>query len=201
MLARCSMTVVTMWLPFSLYISATPLRARLLAPVPPEVKTCSFGSRAPISVAILARGASTAPSASHPNGWLRLAGCPNFSVKYGSIASTTRGSHGVVDCASMKIGNFSPIVLSSTLFVSSPRTAGPQPRDVLRLALPVRKLASDGGAPAPPRAPTPTTLSPAVPAPRHPSRRPASCPPPPACPPPGPCGPLLAVCTLPPPDT
>src|SRR3989442_1598994 len=139
MLARCSMTVVTMWLPFSLYISATPLRARLIASVPPEVKTSSFGSRAPISVAILARAASTAPSASHPNGWLRLAGCPNFSVKYGSIASTTRGSHGVVDCASMKIGNFSPIVLSSTLFVSSPRTAGPQPRDVLRLALPVRQ--------------------------------------------------------------
>src|SRR6266446_2932238 len=109
MLARCSMTVVTMWFPFSLYISATPLRARLIASVPPEVKTSSFGSRAPISVAILARAASTAPSASHPNGWLRLAGCPNFSVKYGSIASTTRGSHGVVDCASMKIGNFSAI--------------------------------------------------------------------------------------------
>src|SRR5881396_2675852 len=159
MLARCSMTVVTMWLPFSLYISATPLRARLIASVPPEVKTSSFGSRAPISVAILARAASTAPSASHPNGWLRLAGCPNFSVKYGSIASTTRGSHGVVDCASMKIGNFSPIVLyplhklasdgggpspatssgSHYLFVSSPRTAGPQPRDVLRLALPDRQ--------------------------------------------------------------
>src|ERR1700716_1844284 len=109
MLARCSMTVVTMWLPFSLYISAAPLRARLIDSVPPEVKTSSFGSRAPISVAILPRAASTAPSASHPNGWLRLAGCPNFSVKYGSIASTTRGSHGVVDCASMKIGNFSPI--------------------------------------------------------------------------------------------
>src|SRR5438105_5390043 len=140
MLARCSMTVVTMWLPFSLYISAAPLRARLIASVPPEVNTSSFGSRAPISVAILPRAASTAPSASHPNGWLRLAGCPNFSVKYGSIASTTRGSHGVVDCASMKIGNFSPIPVtlsgSRYLFISSPRTAGPQPRDVLRLALP-----------------------------------------------------------------
>src|SRR6267142_707304 len=50
MLARCSMTVVTMWLPFSLYISATPLRARLIDSVPPEVKTSSFGSRAPSSV-------------------------------------------------------------------------------------------------------------------------------------------------------
>src|SRR5438552_7624276 len=116
MLARCSMTVVTMWLPFSLYISATPLRARLIASVPPEVKTSSFGSRAPISVAILPRAASTAPSASHQNGWLRLAGCPNFSVKYGSIASTTRGSHGVVDCASMKIGNFSPIPVTLSSF-------------------------------------------------------------------------------------
>src|SRR5262249_60502737 len=36
-------------------------------------------------------------------------------------------------------------------FISSPRTAGPQPRDVLRLARSVHKLASDGGAPAPPR--------------------------------------------------
>src|SRR6267378_5449330 len=107
MLARCSMMVVTMWLPFSLYISAAPLRARLIASVPPEVKTSSFGSRAPISVAILPRAAATAPSASQPNGWLRLAGCPNFSVKYGIIASTTRGSTGVVDCESMKIGNFS----------------------------------------------------------------------------------------------
>jgi hypothetical protein len=34
-------------------------------------------------------------------------------VKYGSIASTTRGSHGVVDCASMKIGNFSAIALET----------------------------------------------------------------------------------------
>jgi hypothetical protein len=31
-------------------------------------------------------------------------------VKYGSIASTTRGSHGVVDWASIKIGNFTAIV-------------------------------------------------------------------------------------------
>src|SRR5438552_4329995 len=107
--ARCSMTVVTMWLPFSRYISATPLRARLIDSVPPEVNTSSLGSRAPMSLASLPRATSTAASASQPNGWLRLAGCPNFSVKYGSIASTTRGSHGVVDWASMKIGNFSGI--------------------------------------------------------------------------------------------
>src|SRR5439155_429643 len=54
-LARCSMTVLTMCVPFSRYISATPLRARLIASVPPEVKTSSLGSRAPISAASLAR--------------------------------------------------------------------------------------------------------------------------------------------------
>src|SRR5215470_8360945 len=106
------MAVVTMWVPFSRYISATPLSARLIASVPPEVKTSSLGSRAPISFASLPRAASTAPSASQPNGWLRLAGCPNFSVKYGTIASTTRGSQGVVDCASMKIGNFNGLLRS-----------------------------------------------------------------------------------------
>src|SRR6266536_4381440 len=104
------MTVVTMWLPFSRYISAAPFRARLIDSVPPEVKTISFGSRAPSKRASSVRARSTAASASHPKGWLRLAGCPNFSVKYGSIASTTRGSAGVVDCASMKIGNFNAIV-------------------------------------------------------------------------------------------
>src|SRR5262245_6167046 len=98
-----------MWLPFSRYISATPFRARLMDSVPPEVKTISFGSRAPISLASCPRPRSTAPSASHPNGWFRLAGWPNFSVKYGSIASSTRGSTGVVDWASMKIGNFTAI--------------------------------------------------------------------------------------------
>src|SRR5437867_4445655 len=106
-LARCSMAVVTMWLPFSRYISATPLIARLIDSVPPEVKITSLGSRAPMSFASCSRARSTAFSASQPKEWFRLAGWPNFSVKYGIIASTTRGSTGVVDCASMKIGNFS----------------------------------------------------------------------------------------------
>src|SRR6266496_182974 len=121
------MTVVTIWLPFSRYISAAPFRARLIDSVPPEVKTISFGSRAPSKRARSVRARSTAASASHPKGWLRLAGCPNFSVKYGSIASTTRGSHGVVDCASMKIGNFSAIVsLSSVLVARSVSASCPQ---------------------------------------------------------------------------
>src|SRR6185369_2846636 len=106
-LARCSIAVVTMWLPFSRYISATPFIARLIDSVPPEVKTSSLGSRAPMIFPICSRARSTAFSASQPNEWLRLAGWPNFSVKYGIIASTTRGSTGVVDCESMKIGNFS----------------------------------------------------------------------------------------------
>ena len=75
------MAVVRMWLPFSRYISATPFSARLMDSVPPEVKMISFGSRAPMRVAICSRALSTPASASQPNGWLRLAGWPNFSVK------------------------------------------------------------------------------------------------------------------------
>ena len=101
-----------MWLPFSRYISATPFSARLMASVPPEVNTTSLGSRAPMSLAICSRARSTPLSASQPNGWLRLAGCPNFSVKYGIIASSTRGSTGVVDWLSMKIGSFNAIAQS-----------------------------------------------------------------------------------------
>src|SRR5437899_1836155 len=144
--ARCSMTVVTMWFPFSRYISATRLRARLIDSVPPDVNTISFGSRAPISAASWLRAVSTAASASHPKGWFRLAGWPYFWVKYGSIASTTRGSAGVVDCASMKIGNVTAIArlslrssisghftarLAAIVPAATPRTA--------RLALPDRE--------------------------------------------------------------
>ena len=42
------------------------------------------------------RAVSTACSASQPCVWLRECGLPNFSVKYGSIACTTRGSQRVV---------------------------------------------------------------------------------------------------------
>jgi hypothetical protein len=63
--------------------------------VAPLVKTISF-ALAPIRSATCLRAFSTASSASQPNGWLRLAALPKCSVKYGSIASTTRGSHGVV---------------------------------------------------------------------------------------------------------
>ena len=49
--ALCSVTAVMMWLPFSRYISATPLSARLFDSVAPEVKIISFAV-APISFAI-----------------------------------------------------------------------------------------------------------------------------------------------------
>jgi hypothetical protein len=69
-----------MWSPFSLYISSTPLIARLSDSVAPLVKTISFGS-ALISFAICFRALSTASSAAHPKAWLRLAAFPNFSTK------------------------------------------------------------------------------------------------------------------------
>jgi hypothetical protein len=91
----CSTSVVITWRPLFEYISATPFSARLIASVDPEVNTISFGE-APISPATCARARSTASSALHPNAWLRLAAFPNTSVKVGSIASSTRGSSGVV---------------------------------------------------------------------------------------------------------
>src|SRR3989442_7572214 len=48
--------------------------------------------------------------------------------------------------------------MAGLLFVGSPRTAGPQPRDVLQLALLIHRLASHGGAPAPRRAAARTAL-------------------------------------------
>src|SRR3989442_7797157 len=135
------MTVVTMWSPSSGYIWATPLRARLIDSVRPDVNTISLGSRAPISAASWLRAVSTAASASHPKGWFRLAGWPYFWVKYGSIASTTRGSAGVVDCASMKIGNVTAIArlsLRSSIsghFTARLATGGAQPPRAARFAL------------------------------------------------------------------
>ncbi len=56
---------------------------------------------APISFATCSRAVSTAASASQPKAWLRLAAFPNVSVKYGIIASSTRGSSCVVAWLSM----------------------------------------------------------------------------------------------------
>ena len=68
--------------------------------VAPEVQTISL-PLAPISAATCSRAISTASSAAQPKEWLRLAALPNSSVKYGSIASSTRGSTGVVEWLSM----------------------------------------------------------------------------------------------------
>ena len=94
-IALCSIGDVMMWLPFSLYISATPSSARLLLSVAPLVKMISL-SVAPMSSATCARAFSTAASAVQPNSWLRLAALPKTSVKYGSIVLRTSGSTGVV---------------------------------------------------------------------------------------------------------
>jgi hypothetical protein len=56
---------------------------------------------APTSFATCSRAYSTASSDAQPKLWLRLAALPNFCVKKGSIASTTRGSTGVVAWLSM----------------------------------------------------------------------------------------------------
>ena len=89
-----------MWLPFSRYISATPLMARLSLSVAPEVKMISFAV-APISLAICSRACLDGFFRLPAEWWLRLAALPNFSVKYGIIASSTRGSIGVVAWLSM----------------------------------------------------------------------------------------------------
>ena len=61
----------------------------------PLVKQISRGS-APMRSATCRRAAATASRAAHPKAWCRLDGLPNASVKKGVIASTTRGSTGVV---------------------------------------------------------------------------------------------------------
>ena len=69
--------------------------ARLFASVAPLVKTISLPP-APTSAATCFRARSTASFASQPNRCCLLAALPNFSVKNGSIASSTRRSTGVV---------------------------------------------------------------------------------------------------------
>ena len=61
----------------------------------PEVKTISFAF-APTRSATSSRAFSTAEAARIPKTWLRDAALPKVSVKYGRIASRTRGSTGVV---------------------------------------------------------------------------------------------------------
>ena len=73
--ALCSVAAVTRWFPFRLRAGSTPLIARLLASVAPEVKTISLGS-APIKAATCSRARSTASAASQPNRCETLAALP-----------------------------------------------------------------------------------------------------------------------------
>ena len=93
--ALCSWIALMRCLPFWAYISAVPLMARLLDSVLPLVQMISF-AEAPMSLATCSRALSTPSSAFQPKAWLRLAALPKYSVKYGIIASRTRGSIGVV---------------------------------------------------------------------------------------------------------
>ena len=61
----------------------------------PDVKMISF-SEAPIRLAICSRAVCTDSSAFQPNAWLRIAALPKSFWKKGSMASSTRGSTGVV---------------------------------------------------------------------------------------------------------
>jgi hypothetical protein len=63
--------------------------------VAPLVQTISRGS-ALMSAATCSRAVSTAFSASQPQAWLREAGLPKCSRNQGIMASTTRGSQGLV---------------------------------------------------------------------------------------------------------
>src|SRR3990170_6855300 len=98
--------MVMMWLPFSRYISATPLMARLSDSVAQEVKMISLGL-AWMSAAICSRAVSTAFSASQPKGWLRLGGVPDWVGEERSIAPPTPRAPGGGGGVSLLNGKFS----------------------------------------------------------------------------------------------
>ena len=92
--AWCSTAEVTIRWPRALPAQAAPLSARLLASVPPDVKTISRGS-AWRRVATRSCASSSAARAARPNACADD-GLPNASVRYGSIASRTSRRSGVV---------------------------------------------------------------------------------------------------------
>ena len=89
------MAPVTTWSPLPRAAVTAPKSARLSDSVAPDVKMISFGS-ALIVRATWTRAFVTASSALQPKACVREAALPNSSVKYGSIAWTTRGSTRVV---------------------------------------------------------------------------------------------------------
>ena len=78
---------------------ATTLIAMLFDLVAPDVKMISLAS-APMSKATLARDSSTTSADSQPYACVRECGLPYICVMYGSIASSTRRSRGIVACES-----------------------------------------------------------------------------------------------------
>src|SRR6185312_7485559 len=68
-----------------------------------------------MSLPTSSRAISTAFSARQPKTWLRDAALPKSSRKNGSMASSTRGSTGVVEWLSMKIGTFTAILISASM--------------------------------------------------------------------------------------
>ena len=92
--AWCSIVEYTTLRRGSRAAAAAPRSAVLSASVPLPVKTISPGE-APIRAATCSRAVSTAARACWPN-QCRLDGLPKPSRRMGSIASSTRGSSGVV---------------------------------------------------------------------------------------------------------
>jgi hypothetical protein len=93
-MAGCSTALVMMWLPLSFNAQATPLRARLLASLPPLVKTISSLS-APSRSATWLRARSSAALAPEA-AQCALDGLPKWPSRNGRIAAATAGSTGVL---------------------------------------------------------------------------------------------------------
>src|SRR3972149_5865021 len=97
-----STSATTTGSPFFARAAAAPFIARLFASVEPEVKTISCGL-ALTKRATSARAASPACTARCPWSWMGDDGVGYHSVRYGIIASSTRGSRGVVEIWSQKM--------------------------------------------------------------------------------------------------
>ncbi|MDT4874647.1 hypothetical protein FQZ97_1099590 [compost metagenome] len=96
-MALCSIWLVMMWPPDTPRAWATPLRARLLDSVAPEVQTICSGV-APTSSATWRRACSTVCRACWPKAWELEAGLPKLPSKprHSTMILMTRSSTGVV---------------------------------------------------------------------------------------------------------
>ena len=94
--ALCSVASVMMWSPFGLQGAGDALDGEVVGLGGAAGEDDLFRARRPMSAATCRRAASTASSAFQPKACVRLAALPKCSEKYGSIASSARGSTGVV---------------------------------------------------------------------------------------------------------